>query len=92
MISFAIRHAFLTLVVTLLLTGAGLWAWRHVPVDAIPDLSDNQVIVWAEWAGKSPEDIDEQVTRRLARGLQGLPGVTAAPGPLSSKRSRRRAS
>ncbi len=80
MISFAIRNAFITLAMTIALAGAGWWAWRHVPVDAIPDLSDNQVIVWAEWAGKSPEDIDEQVTRRLARGLQGLSGVTAVRG------------
>ena len=80
MIAFAIRNAFITLALSLALAAAGLWAWRHVPVDALPDLSDNQVIVWAEWAGKSPEDIDEQVTRRLARGLQGLPGVTAVRG------------
>ena len=80
MIAFAIRNAFITLLVTGALAAAGMWAWRHVPVDALPDLSDNQVIVWAEWAGKSPEDIDEQVTRRLARGLQGLAGVTAVRG------------
>ena len=80
MISFVIRNTFLTLTATVALALAGLWAWRHVPVDAIPDLSDNQVIVWAEWPGKSPQDMDAQVTSRLARELQGLPGVQTVRG------------
>ncbi|MDA0576940.1 MAG: efflux RND transporter permease subunit [Verrucomicrobia bacterium] len=80
MIAFAIRNMFLTLAVTVGLALAGFWAWRHVPVDAIPDLSDNQVIVWAEWPGQSPQDMDQQVTSRLSRELQGLPGVTTVRG------------
>jgi len=80
MIAFAIRNTFLTLAAALALAVAGFWAWRHVPVDAIPDLSDNQVIVWAEWPGKSPQDMDQQVTSRLARELQGLPGVQTVRG------------
>jgi len=80
MLSFVIRNTFLTLTAALALTLGGLWAWRQVPVDAIPDLSDNQVIVWAEWPGKSPQDMDAQVTSRLARELQGLPGVQTVRG------------
>ena len=80
MISFCIRNAFLTFAVALAAGAAGLWAWRSLPVDAIPDLSDNQVIVWAEWPGKSAQDMDEQVTARLARELQGLPGVQTVRG------------
>jgi Cu(I)/Ag(I) efflux system membrane protein CusA/SilA len=80
MLSFAIRNTFLTLAAALALAVAGFWAWRNVPVDAIPDLSDNQVIVWAEWPGKSPQDMDQQVTSRLARELQGLPGVQTVRG------------
>jgi copper/silver efflux system protein len=80
MLAFAIRNLFITLAVALGLALAGLWAWRQVPVDAIPDLSDNQVIVWAEWPGQSPEDVDRQVTSRLARELQGLPGVQTVRG------------
>src|SRR5687768_3774279 len=80
MLSFVIRNTFLTLAAAVALAVAGFWAWRHVPVDAIPDLSDNQVIVWAEWPGKSPQDIDHQVTSRLARELQGLPGVQTVRG------------
>ena len=75
MLSFVIRNTFLTLAAAVALSVAGFWAWRHVPVDAIPDLSDNQVIVWAEWPGKSPQDMDQQVTSRLARELQGLSGI-----------------
>lgn len=80
MLSFFIRNTFLTIAAALALALGGLWAWRHVPVDAIPDLSDNQVIVWAEWPGKSPHDMDQQVTSRLARELQGLPGVQTVRG------------
>ncbi len=80
MIAFAIRNTFITLAAALGLALAGLWAWRHVPVDAIPDLSDNQVIVWAQWPGQSPQDMDQQVTTRLARELQGLPGVQTVRG------------
>ena len=80
MLSFVIRNTFLTLTASLALAVAGFWAWRHGPVDAIPDLSDNQVIVWAEWPGKSPQDMDAQVTSRLARELQGLPSVQTVRG------------
>ena len=80
MISFAIRNLFITLTAALALALAGLWAWTQVPVDAIPDLSDNQVIVWAEWPGQSPSDVDQQITSRLARELQGLPGVQTVRG------------
>lgn len=80
MLSFVIRNTFITLAATLAVVMAGLWSWRRVPVDAIPDLSDNQVIVWAEWPGKSPQDMDAQVTSRLARELQGLPGVQTVRG------------
>jgi copper/silver efflux system protein len=80
MISFAVRNAFLTLALAVAFAFAGLVAWRSVPLDAIPDLSDNQVIVWAEWPGKSPEDIDLQITALLARELQGLAGVRTVRG------------
>src|SRR5688572_3355885 len=80
MLSFFIRNTFLTLAAAVAFAVAGVWAWRHVPVDAIPDLSDNQVIVWAEWPGKSPHDMDQQVTSRLARELQGLAGVQTVRG------------
>ena len=67
MLTFAIRHAFLTLTVALGLAVAGFWAWKTIPVDAIPDLSDTQVIVWAEWPGQTPDDLDRQITSEEER-------------------------
>jgi copper/silver efflux system protein len=48
---------------------------RHTPVDAIPDLSENQVIVFADWSGRSPQEVEDQVTYPLSTNLQGLTGV-----------------
>ena len=53
----------------------GYWALIHTPIDAIPDLSDNQVIVFTDWAGRSPQEVEDQVTYPLVTSLQGLPGV-----------------
>ncbi len=53
----------------------GYWALIHTPIDAIPDLSDNQVIVFTDWAGRSPQEVEDQVTYPLVTNLQGLPGV-----------------
>lgn len=58
-----------------LLTGAGVWSVVTTPVDAIPDLSENQVIVYTEWMGRSPEIVEDQITYPLATSLQGLPDV-----------------
>lgn len=55
----------------------GIYAVLHTPVDAIPDLSENQVIVFADWMGRSPQDIEEQITYPLSVQLQGLAGVKA---------------
>ncbi len=80
MLSAAIRYPVFTIAIALLIAAAGWWGWRHVPVDAIPDISDNQVVLWAEWPGKSPQDVDIQVTSRLTLGLQGLAGVRTVRG------------
>ncbi len=53
----------------------GYWALVRTPIDAIPDLSDNQVIVFTDWAGRSPQEVEDQVTYPLVTNLQGLPGV-----------------
>lgn len=75
LISWCLRH---TLLVGLLAIGAllgGLWAMRHVPVDAIPDIGEKQVIVFADWEGRSPQDVDDQVTYPLTAALVGTPQV-----------------
>ena len=58
-----------------LLTGAGILAMVNSPVDAIPDLSENQVIVFTEWMGRSPQVVEDQITYPLVTALQGLPDV-----------------
>src|SRR5258706_8818092 len=60
-----------------LLIGWGVWSVYHTPVDAIPDLSDNQVIVFTQWMGRSPKIIEDQITYPLVSNLQGLPSVKA---------------
>src|SRR5436190_8248365 len=55
----------------------GGWALLATPVDAIPDLSDNQVIVFTDWTGHSPQEVEDQVTYPLTTNLQGLAGVRA---------------
>jgi copper/silver efflux system protein len=63
----------------------GLAAWGYyalfrTPIDAIPDLSDNQVIVFTDWAGRSPQEVEDQVTYPLVTSLQGMPGVRVVRG------------
>jgi len=58
-----------------LLAGWGYYAMLTTPIDAIPDLSDNQVIVFTDWTGRSPQEVEDQVTYPLTVSLQGLPGV-----------------
>ena len=53
----------------------GVLSVREVPIDAIPDLSENQVIVYADWAGRSPQEVEDQITYPLSVSLQGLAGV-----------------
>jgi len=66
------------LLVILLACGLGVWGWwaaGATPIDAIPDLSDNQVIVFTEWPGHGAQEVEDQVTYPLTVSLQGLPGV-----------------
>jgi CzcA family heavy metal efflux pump len=80
LISFSLRNRFLVLLVA-----AGLFAWgihsvSVSKIDAIPDLSENQVIVFTEWMGRSPQIIEDQVTYPLVTNLQGLPQVKYVRG------------
>ena len=76
-IELSIRNRFLVLIVTAAMTVAAIYATINTPVDAIPDLSENQVIVFVDWMGRSPREIEDQVTYPLSRKLQGLAGVRA---------------
>lgn len=86
-IKFFLENRLVTLILLVLLVGWGLvtapFGWSEkvglpsdpVPVDAIPDIGENQQIVFTEWAGRSPQDIEDQVTYPLTSALLGVPGV-----------------
>src|SRR5260370_657470 len=76
-IEYSIRNRFLVLVLAAALAVAGIYAVLHTPVDAIPDLGENQVIIFTDWMGRSPKEIQDQVTYPLSLKLQGLAGVKA---------------
>lgn len=74
-VEFSVRNRYLVILAWLAVAIWGIYAVLHTPVDAIPDLSENQVIVFADWMGRSPQDIEEQITYPLSVQLQGLAGV-----------------
>ena len=75
LIELSLRNRFLVVAALLSLGAWGWWALRATPIDAIPDLSDNQVIVFTDWSGHSPQEVEDQVTYPLTVNLQGLAGV-----------------
>ncbi len=77
LIESSIRNRFLVLILAAALTVVGIYAMLNTPVDAIPDLSENQVIVFTDWMGRSPREIEDQVTYPLSLKLQGLAGIKA---------------
>ncbi len=80
LIDWSIRNRLLVLIATLFVALAGVGAMRTTPVDAIPDLSDVQVIVQTEWAEQAPQIIEDQVTYPLTTALLSVPGATAVRG------------
>ena len=71
------RNRFLVFTAVLLLTLAGIWSLQHVPLDALPDISDVQVIVHTAWAGEPPDVIEDQVTYPIVTSLLAAPHVKA---------------
>jgi copper chaperone CopZ len=74
-IHWSLKNRFLVACAALLLIALGVRAIYLTPVDAIPDLTENQVLVYGEWMGRSPQEVEDQVTFPLSTGLQGLAGV-----------------
>src|SRR5881296_1747632 len=75
LIEFSLKNRFLIFMAYALLAGWGYWALLKTPIDAIPDLSENQVIVFTDWPGRSPQEVEDQITYPLTVNLQGLPSV-----------------
>jgi Cu(I)/Ag(I) efflux system membrane protein CusA/SilA len=80
LIGLSVRNRALILIVTGLLLALGVWSVRTIRLDAIPDLSDVQVIVVTEYPGQNPEVVDDQVTYPLASAMLAVPGATAVRG------------
>ncbi|MGI9179047.1 MAG: efflux RND transporter permease subunit [Longimicrobiaceae bacterium] len=79
-IEWSVHNRFLVLLATSFLIGAGVWAVRTTPVDAIPDLSDVQVIIQTEWAEQAPQIVEDQVTYPLTTAMLAVPGATTVRG------------
>lgn len=77
LVCWSLANRFLVLCAALIVGAWGVRALRTTPVDAIPDLSENQVLVYADWMGRSPREVEDQVTYPLSVNLQGLRGVRA---------------
>jgi Cu(I)/Ag(I) efflux system membrane protein CusA/SilA len=74
------RNRFIIFLIVVFLTIWGLWALKRVPLDAIPDLSDVQVIVFTEWPGRSPDLVEDQITYPIVSTLLSAPKVTTVRG------------
>jgi Cu(I)/Ag(I) efflux system membrane protein CusA/SilA len=74
-IEYSLRNKFLIIALFILIIGWGFWALNNTPIDAIPDIGENQQIVFVDWPGRSPKDIEDQVIYPLSVNLMGIPGM-----------------
>jgi Cu(I)/Ag(I) efflux system membrane protein CusA/SilA len=79
-IDFSLKNKFIVLLGTLALVLGGLFAVRNIPLDAIPDLSDVQVIIYTEWPGQAPQIVQDQVTYPLTTKMLSVPKATVVRG------------
>ncbi len=79
-IEFSARNRFFVILLVLSAAVAGLWAVRQTPVDALPDLSDTQVIVYTKWQGRSPDLVEDQITYPIVTALLSAPNVSVVRG------------
>ncbi len=75
LISWSLKNRIIVLLIAAAITAYGIYAVKSTPVDAIPDLSENQVIIYTEWMGRSPQIMEDQVTYPLVSNLQGIPKI-----------------
>ena len=79
-LDFCLRERLVVLLAAAALAAYGWYATKTVPLDAIPDIGENQVIVLSEWPGQSPKDIEDQITYPLSVALQAVPGAKSVRG------------
>ena len=79
-IDFSLRNKFIVLLVTTALVFGGVYAARHIPLDAIPDLSDTQVIIYTPWEGQAPNLVEDQVTYPITTKMLSVPRAKVVRG------------
>ena len=79
-IAWSLRNRFLVALATLALLGAGIWAMRTTPLDALPDLSDVQVVIQTEFSEQAPQIVEDQVTYPIASEMLKVPGARVVRG------------
>ena len=79
-IDFSLRNKFLILLATIGITVTGIFAIRNIPLDAIPDLSDTQVIIYTEWPGQAPQIVQDQVTYPITTKMLSVPRAKVVRG------------
>src|ERR1700688_2228239 len=79
-IEFSPRNRMLIVILTIFLTLYGVWSMRNIPLDAIPGLSDPQVIIYTEWPGRSPDLIEDQITYPIVSAMLAAPHVSTVRG------------
>ena len=75
LITWSLKNRIIVLLIAGAIIAYGIYAVKNTPVDAIPDLSENQVIIFTEWMGRSPQIMEDQVTYPLVSNLQGIPKI-----------------
>ena len=76
----SLRNRFLVIIATVIIVAAGLWSMKNTPLDAIPDLSDVQVIVFTEYPGQAPQVVEDQVTYPLTTAMLAVPNAKVVRG------------
>lgn len=80
LIEFCAKNRFIVFLLVFGLASAGLWSLKNTPIDALPDLSDTQVIVYTTWPGRSPDLMEDQITYPIVTALLSAPNVTVVRG------------
>ena len=80
LVRFCVREPLIVLLLTAGLVGFGVYSVNTVPIDAIPDVGENQVIVLTDWPGRSPKDVEDQITYPLSVNLLAVPGAESVRG------------
>jgi len=80
LIEFCARNRLIVFLLVFGAATAGLWAMKNTPIDALPDLSDTQVIIYSKWMGRSPDLVEDQITYPIVTALLSAPNVTVVRG------------